>query len=154
VPDPARTLVIVPCGRAKIWAKHADAGPTSASEAYIGAPFKVNRAYAKEFGDAWVILSAKYGFLSPIDLIPGDYNVTFKQRSTHPISTDELRRQVADQQLANFARVIALGGRDYRGRIEDAFSGSSVDLLFPFSGMTLGVSLGAAKRAVVSGRPL
>jgi hypothetical protein len=113
----------------------------------------VNRAHAKEFGDAWVILSAKYGFLSPADLIPGDYNVTFKRRSTHPISTNDLRQQVASQHLASFARVIALGGRDYRSRIEDAFAGSTVDLVFPFSGMTLGVSLGAAKRAVASGVP-
>lgn len=32
-----------------------------AEEAYTGTPFVVNREYARSFGDAWVILSAKYG---------------------------------------------------------------------------------------------
>lgn len=39
-------LVIVPCGRAKIWSKHPEAGPTAAADAYIGGRFTVNREYA------------------------------------------------------------------------------------------------------------
>jgi len=39
----------------------------------------VNREYAEHFGDRWVILSAKYGFLNPEDTIEGTYNVTFKR---------------------------------------------------------------------------
>jgi hypothetical protein len=138
---------------AKVWDKHPDAGPTPACDAYTGSPFKVNRAYAERFGDSWVILSAKFGYLWPGDPVPGPYNVTFKRRSPAPISAGDLRRQVADRHLDSFDRVIALGGRDYRSQIEAAFAGIATDLLFPFSGMPLGVSLGAAKRAVTSGRP-
>ncbi len=54
--DSRRTLVIVPCGRAKVWDKHPDAGPTQARAAYVGAPFVVNREYAETFGSAWVVL--------------------------------------------------------------------------------------------------
>ena len=80
-PDsPSIRLVIVPCGRAKIWDKHPDAGPTAAADAYTGAPFTVNRHYAEQAGGDWVILSAKYGFLRPTDLIPGTYETTFKRR--------------------------------------------------------------------------
>ena len=61
--DRAGTLVIVPCGKSKIWDRDPDAGPTAARAAYVGSPFKVNREYAETFGEAWVILSAKYGFL-------------------------------------------------------------------------------------------
>ena len=56
----------------------ADAGATPAADAYTGAPFTVNREYAEASGGDWVILSAKYGFLRPTDIIPGPYEVTFK----------------------------------------------------------------------------
>ena len=65
------TLVIIPCGQAKVWAGEPQRGPTPAGEAYTGAPFKVNRAYAERHGDRWVILSAKYGFIPPDSLLPG-----------------------------------------------------------------------------------
>jgi hypothetical protein len=55
-------LVIIPCGQAKLWDDDPQRGPTPARDAYTGAPFKVNRAYAERHGDRWVILSAKYGF--------------------------------------------------------------------------------------------
>jgi hypothetical protein len=64
-------LVIVPCGLLKIWDKFPEAGPTAAADAYIGPPFKVNRRYAERAGGDWVVLSAKYGFLRPTDVVPG-----------------------------------------------------------------------------------
>jgi hypothetical protein len=153
MPDRAGTLVIVPCGKSKIWDRDPDAGPTAARAAYTGSPFKVNREYAERFGDAWVILSAKYGFLAPDDAIPGPYEVTFKRRSTGPVRVDALREQVRAQRLDRFARVLALGGKDYRAPIEAAFHGTGVRVEFPFGGMPLGVSLGAVKNAIRSGRP-
>ena len=41
-PTSKSTLVVVPCGNAKIWDKHPDAGPVVARETYVGSPFKVN----------------------------------------------------------------------------------------------------------------
>jgi hypothetical protein len=148
VPEQLSTLVIVPCGKAKIWDKQPDAGPTPAHHAYTGAPFVVNRTYAQTFGSAWGILSAKYGFLRPDDLIPGPYNVTFKRKATHPIDSGHLRAQVLELGLHRFARVIALGGSEYRRYVFAAFDGSDVDLAFPFAGMALGPSLHAANEAV------
>jgi hypothetical protein len=55
-------LVIVPCGRSKIWDREPDRGSVAAAEAYTGTPFRLNRQYAERFGDAWVVLSAKDGF--------------------------------------------------------------------------------------------
>lgn len=136
-----------------MWDQNPGAGPTPAGKAYTGTPFKINRDYAKRFGDSWVILSAKYGFLRPSDLIPGPYNVTFKQRASQPIAATELRRQVRARRLARFERVIALGGRDYRARVADAFADTGVALASPFAGMSLGVSLAATKRAIALGRP-
>ncbi len=72
-----RTLVVVPCGAKKIWSEQPSLGAVRAAEAYVGVPFRVNRAYAEVVGDAWVILSAKYGFLAPDELLDGPYEVTF-----------------------------------------------------------------------------
>ncbi|GGM16688.1 DUF6884 domain-containing protein [Deinococcus aerophilus] len=74
------TLVIVPCGASKIWARQPDLGAVMAKDAYTGPPFVLHRQYAERFGDAWMILSAKYGFLAPDDFLPGPYEVTFKKR--------------------------------------------------------------------------
>ena len=40
-------LVIVPCGRSKVWDKSPEHGPTPVRDAYTGSPFKVNREYAE-----------------------------------------------------------------------------------------------------------
>lgn len=79
------------------------------ANAYTGAPFTVNREYAEASGGEWVILSAKYGFLRPTDLIPGTYEVTFKSPSTGPISIDALREQVRQMGLDRYAEVVGLG---------------------------------------------
>ncbi len=63
-------LVIVPCGCSKIWDRDPKRGPVAAAEAYTGTPFRLNRQYAECFGDAWVVLSAKYGFIAPEFSIP------------------------------------------------------------------------------------
>jgi hypothetical protein len=111
-------LVIVPCGQKKVWEKHPEAGPTMAKDVYAGSPFIVNRKFADAFGKPWVILSAKYGFIDPQFMMPGPYNVTFKRKSTDPISVTKLRDQVRQQGLDRFSNVIGLGGKEYRQVIE------------------------------------
>jgi hypothetical protein len=140
------TLIIVPCGRSKIWTKHPNAGPTPACEAYTGAPFKVNRSYAEKSGDRWVILSAKYGFIEPSVPITM-YEVTFKKRSTNPVSVATLKKQAADQGLLDFDHVVVLGGKEYRSVIEQAYAGTDSHLTFPFSGLTVGKAMRAIKQA-------
>jgi hypothetical protein len=146
-------LVIVPCGRSKIWDRAPSLGPVPASEAYTGAPFIVNRQYAERFGNAWVVLSAKYGFIHPAFLILGPYEVSFKHPRTNPISEDRLREQVRTLQLERFPVVVGLGGKEYRAAITAAFAGSPVHLVFPFAGLPLGKSMQAAKMATASGNP-
>ena len=146
-------LVIVPCGRRKIWETAPQLGPVPARDAYTGSPFKVNRAYAERFATDWVILSAKYGFLRPEALIPGPYNVTFKRVSTGPVSAAVLRQQVREQGLDRFGWVIGLGGREYRSWIEHAFTGSPAEICFPFAGLPIGKAMQAIKEAIQRGRP-
>jgi cytoplasmic iron level regulating protein YaaA (DUF328/UPF0246 family) len=140
-------LVIVPCGRSKIWKKQPHLGPTPAREAYTGAPFKVNREYAERVGDRWVILSAKYGFVEPTTLIT-QYEVTFKKKSTNPVSSSVLKKQIAELGLLEFDQLIALGGNEYRSVVEGAFAGINVKLIFPFSGLTVGRAMQAVKQDI------
>lgn len=141
-------LVVVPCGQRKIWDKDPNRGPTPARDAYIGAPFKVNKKYAAHFAERWVILSAKHGFMSPDFIIPGPYNVTFKDRSTNPVSVSILRSQIQAQKLDRFETVIGLGGTGYRAILEQAFAASPARVCFPLAGLRSGKAMQAIKRAI------
>jgi hypothetical protein len=145
--QPSGLLVIVPCGKAKIWAKHPQAGPAVAGDAYVGAPFSVNRRYAERMDGDWVVLSAKYGFLRPVDVVPGPYEATFKRRSTDPIGPAVLREQVEQMGLGRYDEVIGLGGKEYRAAIEAAFEDTGVRLSFPFAGLPMGKAMAATKLA-------
>lgn len=142
------TLVIVPCGASKIWAKQPDVGAVMAKDAYTGPPFVLHRQYAERFADTWVILSAKYGFLAPEDLLPGPYEVTFKKASTGPIVVARLQEQVRTLGLDQAEHVVGLGGVEYRRAIDGAFYGTGLSLAFPFAGLSLGYTMQAVKRAI------
>lgn len=147
-------LVIVPCGQKKVWDRFPSAGPTAAGNAYTGPPFGINKTFAKKFGETWIILSAKYGFISPSFLIPQPYNITFKNRRTGPITTAQLREQIQNDDLTRFATVIGLGGKEYRKAIELAFAGVAAQLCFPFSGLPIGKAMQATKCAIATNDPM
>ncbi|MEQ1829777.1 MAG: DUF6884 domain-containing protein [Pirellula sp.] len=128
-------------------------GPTLAKDAYKGSPFKFNRQYAESFGNKWIILSAKYGFILPDFEIPGPYEVTFKRKSSDPVSRELLRKQVKDQGLVLFPMVIGLGGKEYRLAIEDALQSLSVAINFPFAGLPIGKAMQATKIATLESLP-
>jgi len=145
------TLIIIPCGAQKIWARRPGLGPVPAKDAYTSAAFGLNRRYAETFGSSYLILSARQGFLNPDDLIE-DYNVTFKKASTGPVAVDTLRRQVREMNLDRFELVIGIGGAEYRAAIAGAFADTKV--MFPFAGLSLGLTMRAVKRALESGEPM
>lgn len=83
-------------------------------------------------------MSAKYGFIEPEFVIPGNYDVTFKRASAGPIGTARLKEQVREKGLDRFSRVIALGGKDYVSRVRAAFAGTGVQVVAPTEGLPLG----------------
>ena len=145
------TLVVVPCGKRKIWDRYPSAGPTKAQDVYIGAPFKVNREYAEKYSNRWVILSAKYGFIDPGFVISRDYDVTFKDASTNPISERALKEQIKRKALHSFDTVVVLGGRDYADVVYNAFGGLKVRVKAPVAGLPLGRAMGAVRKAIDEG---
>ena len=150
-PMPAESvLVIVPCGQGKVWDNQPQRGPVPAADAYTGPLFRLGRRYAERFGDAWVVLSAKYGFVTPDFPIPGPYDVTFKHPSSGPISRARLRAQVDELRLARYSIVVGLGGVAYRDAVTAVFTPSPVRLVFPFAGLPIGLMLHALKNALAT----
>lgn len=145
----ASLLVVVPCGKAKVWDREPQAGPTAAAQAYTGPPFLAHRAYAEAAGGDWVVLSAKWGFLWPTDPVPGPYDVTFNDRRTRPIDLLALRQQVAPRGLASYAEVVGLGGEEYRAAVRVAFGLTGAHLSFPFAGLPLGKMIQAVRKATL-----
>jgi hypothetical protein len=136
-----------------MWNIHPGAGPTTASEAYVSTPFKVNKKYAQRFGDRWVILSAKYGLIEPDFIIPRNYNVTFKDPSTNPISVSQIKKQIEEKRLNEFEEVVVLAGKDYANVVLQAFADISVRIKTPTTGLRLGVGVGKVKQAIKNQKP-
>ena len=147
-----KLLVIVPCGQIKIWKKEPSHGPAKAKNAYIGAPFKVNKAFAEKFADKWIVLSSKYGFIDPEFIIPKDYNVTFKKPSTNPINTDALLKQLKQKNLDSYDVVIALGGEDYSSIVKKVFMKVS-KVIAPTEGLPIGKAMGHVKSLIKLEKP-
>lgn len=146
-------LCIVPCSDWKIWDKHADMGAVRARDAYIGPLTKMAIKYAEKFhGNSWVILSAKYGFLRPDDIIPGPYNVTFKKKSTNPIKIEELIMQAHEKGLYKYDAIVVLGGKEYVEVVKKVFQGKKI--INPLEGLVYGKKIKRLKEALLSGKPL
>lgn len=142
--------VIVPCGQAKIWDKDPKAGPTPARDAYTSSYFKVNRGYAEAVGDRWLILSAKYGFISPAMVIPRAYNVSFKEGGQSDCVKDSALKCQAGMYFKadGTERVIVLGGKDYVEVVRRAFDElPGVSIETPFLGLSMLEQMREVKRA-------
>lgn len=145
--DGNKRLIIIECGDRKVWSQNRDAGPQRAEDVYTGSYFRANRKHALWLGGDWIILSAKYGFISPDFSIPGPYNVTFNDSSTHPISVQELQEQVKQQGLWKYDEITVLGGRAYLDRIREAFAGTKARIEAPFAGVGMFDQMKTMKRA-------
>ena len=122
-----KKLCIVTDGKAKIWRRNPNAGPTPASSAYIGSFAIACKRYAEYFyPDSYWILSAKYGFLNPDDIVYGDYDVSFTKPKTNPISVEQLIDQLGRKKQNDFDCIIALGGKKYVDVVKNVFFGRKI----------------------------
>jgi hypothetical protein len=153
--QPATTLYVVPCGKAKVWDKEPHRGPVPAGEAYTGTLAGTAARYARQSGQPWIVLSAKYGFLDPEELVPGAYDTTFAQKSPDLVPVETLRRQLTSKQLARYDEVVVLGSKAYASHVRAAFAGTRVRIRTPLAGVG-GLVLMAAKvrRALATGESL
>ncbi|MCR4418719.1 MAG: hypothetical protein QHH27_03255 [Clostridia bacterium] len=131
--DPSKTLLIVSCTRTKVWSMDPEAPPyVPAQFAYCGPEFKrfvrwLEDNSIESRGFRWLILSARYGYLEPWQPI-ADYDVTFDDPQSGPISDETLYSQVMFQKrwrgqvsLRDFRTIFYVGGAAYAERIRRSF---------------------------------
>ncbi len=149
-----KILCIISCGNSKIWDNVPNAGPTPAEHVYTSPLSKKLKQYASKFyPSSWCILSAKYGFLFPDDIIPGLYNVTFNDKTSKPIGIDELILQVKDKKLDAYDKIIALGGKHYADIIKKVFLDK--EIIVPLDECKgIGYMLGKLKEAIDKNTPI
>ncbi len=140
--SPETTLFVVSCTKTKIWKTNPHApNYVPALYAYCGKPFLSFLKWANESnletkGFKWIILSAKYGYIEPWHPI-SNYNVTFNDERTGPISDETLYRQVMFQKrwdnipLKDFKTIVCLGNETYQEKIRKSFRDLNVQIITP-----------------------
>src|SRR4051812_20685559 len=119
-----RPVALVGCVKTK------RATPSVARDLYTSPWFRGARTYAERHAEAWYILSAEHGVLSP-DIVVHPYERTLSRMSKRDRSSWAARVQ---QQLLDLlppqARVLLLAGQCYRDGVEDFLRahGHSVDV--------------------------
>jgi len=122
-----KILCVIPCGSKKIWDKIPNAMNVEARHVYIGSFHNKCKEYAEHFyPDSWCILSAKYGFLFPDDIVPESYNITFNDPFTNPINTTDLIIQKIGKHLNVYDNIVSLGGKNYTDIIKKVFHDKEV----------------------------
>lgn len=129
----SENLVIVGCGKAKVWDGRRSPGRVRAKDAYIGSLFKSQRRFAERHAVNWLILSAKYGLLRPDQLI-SDYDITLGSRSaiTARRIRSQWRRRFGDKSTV----AICLASKNYVRLLRDSIP-EAVTLRTPLDGLGL-----------------
>lgn len=126
------TLAIIPCTKAKIWDNLPHLGPVIAQNVYTNPFHSLARSYIQKRSNSWYIMSAKYGFLHPDDVIPETYDITFDRKNDPYISDEQLKFQMNEKNFSNFKNVIVICNERYVERIQRALSGLDINVEIPF----------------------
>lgn len=128
LPQETDTLYIVSCTKEKIWDTEPGAARfVPARSAYLGAFVRNWLGSTQAETARWLILSARYGFIDPDQPIC-NYDVTFSDQATGPITDSALVAQAAHQRrwpdnrpLSQFKVVRVFASRDYLAKVRTAF---------------------------------
>jgi len=115
-----------------------DDKPRPAKDLYQSHWFKKASAYAKQIGDEWYILSAKYGLLSPKTII-SPYDITLNNMKTQERKL--WARNVIDQLKTIVSpgdEIIFLAGTKYRENLIAPLNIIGVQISIPMKGLRIG----------------
>lgn len=151
----SKRLIVIACGKRKVWDEDPNHDECSAKDAYRGQFFTVNRKYAERFApNDWMILSARFGFLHP-DTPITDYNATFNEKTDEVISPDQLRVTAIHLGVHEYDKIEVLGGRAYVEQARSSLQGYPVRVLAPYSDCGgIGEMMGKATKAIRAGVPM
>jgi hypothetical protein len=144
-------LIIIPCGKSKIWAKNPNAGPVKAKDAYTSNYFNLCRLYAEKFSDKWLILSGKYGAISPYFLLKRNYDKKLVTSRTFRI---KVSKQIAALISKRFNKIVSLCGQEYSAFLQEIFESSGLEVYVPLQGFRIGARQKALKKCLMRNRPL
>lgn len=115
---------------------HPALGPAPAREAYVESFASDARRHTQRFyPSAWVILSAKHGFLLPDDVVPGSYEGSFLKPGPEVVSVEVLREQVRARGLYGYEEIVVVAGRKYVEAVAAAFAGLPCRVRAPLAGV-------------------
>jgi hypothetical protein len=143
--ESTKTLIVVPCADRKIW----DIDPFYKGEkvparyAYVGNYSKACIRYAQKrekSGDIFLILSTKYGFLFPDDLIE-DYD-----EKSFIISDEPLRLQAEKIDVSQIHSIEVVAPEEYYWKVKKAFGTRVLNIAHILSGMNRGEAMGYLKK--------
>ncbi len=77
------------------------------------------------------------------------YNVTFKRKSTNPVTLAIMTEQVREMRLDDFEMVIGLGGKECGSVVKQIFGTGGPDLRFPSAGLDILQMMRATKAALL-----
>lgn len=144
-------VLVVGCGKAKVWSRDVAAGSMIARDAYRGALFRISAEYADTFyADRWLILSAYYGLISPQQLID-NYDVKCSRRVL-PSAVERLARDINIRMPSSADRIGCLLSRDYEEWLTLAATPRTV--VNYLSGMPLFDRMRVLRQSIESGEPL
>lgn len=115
-----KPLLIVSCGSKKIYDDNPSAKEIPFKDVYTGTYTKKLIEYATHTHYDFVILSAKYGFVFPDELCPGDYDVKFKPNEPES-KIIKLQKQARVKGLFKYNPIISLAGKTYSNIIKRVF---------------------------------
>jgi len=145
-------LVVVPCGKRKIWSKQPNLTKVPAKDAYIGQYFRLCREYAEKFSDKWVIFSGKYGIIDPSMPIENyDSKLTYSkvEEAFYRKIKQQLRELLIEHQI-----VISLCGKDYSKILKGVIDNHRIELYTPLSGQKIGIRMKKLKGCIKNDKPL
>lgn len=112
--------------------------PAPAQDLYLSDWFLKASAYAKEIGDQWFILSAKYGLLAP-DIVIEPYDVTLKTLPVHARRSWAVKViQDLKPILTSGDTVIFLAGETYRENLITPIQNRGCKISIPMQGLRIG----------------
>lgn len=113
-------MMIIPSGKPKIWDKYPELGAQQAKVAYTGTFHRLCKQYAEMREESFLILSPKYGFLTPEDEVPKTYDVrfTYKGVTNDTISLLELQNQWQKLEIKQ-PEIVMLGGKKFKGLLKE-----------------------------------
>ena len=145
-----KTLLIIPCGKKKIWDVKPSLKSVTAKDAYISTYFRLCRSYSERFADKWFILSGKYGIIVP-DFIINNYN----QRLSF---SNEFKAKIKDQLnpliLKGTKSIISLCGRNYTQFLANVIRSFGLRVYAPLDGLKIGVRQKLLKECINNNNPL